>query len=102
MTMRGMSDMAWDVLLDEILGDKVAELRMSRDANVGAMLRLRRHFPRAALKLTDEQWLYLSEIYDGGKAVTEVAKLHGVSKSTVSRGLNRAKRTLRDYLEFCL
>lgn len=102
MTMRGMRDVARDVLLDEILGDKVAELRMSRDANVGIMLRLRRHFPRAVLKLTDEQWMYLCEIYDGGMTAAEVAKLHGVSKSTVSRGLNRAKRTLRDYLEFCL
>lgn len=101
-TVRGMRDVARDVLLDEILGDKVAELRMSRDANMGALLRLRRHFPGAALKLTDEQWMYLREIYDGGMTAAEVAKLHNVNKSTVSRGVNRAKRTLRDYLEFCL
>ena len=33
---RRMGDVARDALLDEILGDKVAELRMSRDANLGA------------------------------------------------------------------
>lgn len=99
---RRLGDVARDVLLDEILGDKVDELRMSRDANIGAMLRLRRHFPRAALKLTDEQWVYLSEIYDGGMTAAEVAKLHNVNKSAVSRSVNRAKQTLRDYLQFCL
>ena len=57
-----MGDVARDVLLDEILGDKVAELRMSRDANIGAVLRLRRHFPKAALKLTDDQWMYLRDV----------------------------------------
>ena len=102
MTMRRMGDVARDVLLDEILGDKVAELRMSRDANLGALLRLRRHFPKAALKLTDDQRVYLREMYDGGMRVAEIAALHDVNKSTVSRSVNRAKKTLQDYLQFCL
>lgn len=34
--------------------------------------------------------------------VTEVAVLHDVNKSTVSRSVNRAKKTLQDYLQFCL
>lgn len=66
------------------------------------LLRLRRHFPKAALKLTDDQWMYLSEMYDGGMSVTEIAAVHDVNKSTVSRSVNRAKKTLRDYLQFCL
>lgn len=75
---------------------------LDRDANLGALLRLRRHFPKAALKLTDDQWMYLSEMYDGGMSVTEIAAVHDVNKSTVSRSVNRAKKTLQDYLQFCL
>lgn len=51
---------------------------------------------------TDEQRVYLSEMYEGGMTVTEVAALHNVSKSSVSRSVNRAKKTLQDYLQFCL
>lgn len=76
--------------------------KLDRDANLGALLRLRRHLPKAALKLTDDQWVYLSEMYEGGMTVTEVAALHDVNKSTVSRSVNRAKKTLQDYLQFCL
>ena len=105
MTMRRMGDVATDVLLDEVLGGRVDEMLLDRDANLGALLRLRRHFPKAAMKLTDEQWVYLSEMYEGGMTVTEVAALHNVNKvnkSTVSRSINRAKQTLQDYLQFCL
>lgn len=102
MTMRRMGDVATDVLLDEVLGGRVDEMLLDRDANIGALLRLRRHFPKAALKLTDDQWMYLSEMYDGGMSVTEIAALHDVNKSTVSRSVNRAKKTLQDYLQFCL
>ena len=38
----------------------------------------------------------------GGMTVTEVSALHNVNKSTVSRSVNRAKKTLQDYLQFCL
>lgn len=102
MTIRKMGATAMDVLLDEVLEGKVNEMLLDRDANIGALLRLRRHFPKAALKLTDEQWVYLSEMYEGGMTVTEVAALHDVNKSTVSRSVNRAKQTLQDYLQFCL
>lgn len=94
--------MATDVLLDEVLEGKVDAMLDGREANMGALLRLRRHFPKAALKLTDDQWVYLSEMYEGGMTVTEVAALHDVNKSTVSRSVNRAKKTLQDYLQFCL
>ena len=102
MTLRRMGDVATDVLLDEVLGGRVDEMLLDRDANLGALLRLRRHFPKAALKLTDDQWVSLSEMYEGGMTVTEVAALHNVNKSTVSRSINRAKKTLQDYLQFCL
>lgn len=102
MTMRRMGDVATDVLLDEVLGGRVDEMLLDRDANLGALLRLRQHFPKAALKLTDDQWVYLSEMYEGGMTVSEVAKLHGVNKSTVNRSVNRGKRILQDYLQFCL
>lgn len=102
MTMRRMGDVATDVLLDEVLGGRVDEMLLDRNANLGALLRLRRHFPNAALKLTDDQWMYLSEMYDGGMSVTEIAAAHDVNKSTVSRSVNRAKKTLQDYLQFCL
>lgn len=55
MTTRKMGDVATDVLLDEVLGGRVDEMLLDRDANLGALLRLRRHFPKAALKLTDDQ-----------------------------------------------
>lgn len=102
MTMRKMGDVATDVLLDEVLGGRVDEMLLDREANRGVLLRLRRHFPKAALKVTNEQWMYLSEMYEGGMTVTEIAELHDVNKSTVSRSMNRAKQTLRDYLQFCL
>ena len=57
---------------------------------------------KRTLKLTDDQWMYLSEMYDGGMTVTEIAAVHDVNKSTVSRSVNRAKKTLQDYLQFCL
>lgn len=38
----------------------------------------------------------------GGMSVTEIAAVHDVNKSTVSRSVNRAKKTLQDYLQFCL
>jgi DNA-directed RNA polymerase specialized sigma24 family protein len=41
-------------------------------------------------------------MYEGGMTVTEIAALHDVNKSTVSRSVNRAKKTLQDYLQFCL
>ena len=50
--MRRMGDVATDVLLDEVLGGRVDEMLLDRDANLGALLRLRRHFPKAALKLS--------------------------------------------------
>lgn len=102
MTIRKLGATAMDVLLDEVLEGKVDAMLDGREANMGALLRLRRHFPKAAMKLTDEQWVYLSEMYEGGMTVTEVAKLHGVNKSTVSRSANRGKRILQDYLQFCL
>ena len=102
MTIRKMGTTAMDVLLDEVLEGKVDAMLEGREANTGALLRLRRHFPDAAMKLTDEQWMYLSEIYEGGMSVSEVAKLHDVNKSTVSRSVNRGKRILQDYLQFCL
>ena len=35
-------------------------------------------------------------------SVTEIAAVRDVNKSTVSRSVNRAKKTLQDYLQFCL
>lgn len=102
MTIRKMGATAMDVLLDEVLEGKANAMLDGREANMGALLRLRRHFPKAALKLTDDQWVYLSEMYEGGMSVSEIAKLHDVNKSTVSRSINRAKKTLQDYLQFCL
>lgn len=43
MTMRRMGDVATDVLLDEVLGGRVDEMLLDRDANLGALLRLRRY-----------------------------------------------------------
>lgn len=54
-TVRRMGDMARDVLLDEVLDGKVDEMLLDRDANLGALLRLRRHFPKAAVKLTHQK-----------------------------------------------
>lgn len=61
MTMRRMGDVATDVLLDEVLGGRVDEMLLDRDANLGALLRLRQHFPKAALKLTDDQSVGIPE-----------------------------------------
>lgn len=39
---------------------------------------------------------------DGGMSVAEIAAVHDVNKSTVRRSVNRAKKTLQDYLQFGL
>ena len=35
-------------------------------------------------------------------SVTEIAAVYDVNKIPVSRSVNRAKKTLQDYLQFCL
>ena len=34
--------------------------------------------------------------------VSEIVAVHDANKITVSRSVNRAKKTLQDYLQFCL
>ena len=57
MTMRRMGDVATDVLLDEVLGGRVDEMLLDRDANLGALLRLRRHFPKARQMTSPRPWM---------------------------------------------
>lgn len=57
---------------------------------------------RSGAEIDRRSVMYLSEMYDGGMTVTEIAAVHDVNKSTVSRSVNRAKKTLQDYLQFCL
>lgn len=51
-------------------------------------------------KLTVKQKNIVMLYYFDNLNTVQIAKLLGINKSTVSRTLNRAKNTIKDYLEF--
>lgn len=51
-------------------------------------------------ELTDRQRMMVTEFYYGGQSVTEIARNHGLSKSTVSRHLTRSRERLKSALRY--
>lgn len=51
-------------------------------------------------ELTDRQRTMVTEFYYNGLSVTEIAKRHGLSKSTVSRHLTRSRERLKSALRY--
>lgn len=51
-------------------------------------------------KLTAKQKQIIILYYFENINTIEIAKMLGVNKSTISRTLNRAKNTIKDYMEF--
>lgn len=64
--------------------------------------RLRRNLTLALRELTPTQRRQVEMYYFQHMKQTEIARELGVNKSTVSRGLTRAKRRLRRYLQYSL
>jgi RNA polymerase sigma factor (sigma-70 family) len=51
-------------------------------------------------ELTDRQKQMVTEYYFDGSSVTEIAKNHQLSKSTVSRHLSRSRERLKGALKY--
>ena len=64
--------------------------------------RLKRNLPYAINKLSPRQQQLVNLFYAREMTVTQIAEYLHVNKSTVTRTLQRAKKHLRDYLEFSL
>lgn len=64
--------------------------------------RMRRRLPDAMAELTPRQRQMIQLQYAEKLTVTQIAQRLGVNKSTVSRCLRRARRTLHDRLRFAL
>ena len=70
--------------------------------NAERLLRLKRKLPAALSKLPKKQRMYLLAYYSDHLTMEQLAERFGVNKSTVSRSIQRGKKKLQDYLQFCL
>lgn len=57
-----------------------------------------RHIIRT--KLTPKQLRYIVEYFYEGKNSVEIAEIHSVNKSTVTRTIRRGLKTINDYLQY--
>lgn len=77
--------------------------REHAEDNEEQISRLRRQLRLAReQELTPRQQQFLSRYFDDGLSMTEIALEEGVAPSTVSRTLARAKRRLRQALQYAL
>lgn len=84
------------------LNDHALRQWLKADDPDGEMLHLRRALQKAIREeLTDREKLYLSAYYVDRKTQVRIAVENGVDKSTVSRGLSRARRKLARVLQYC-
>lgn len=90
-----------ETALENLLGVQRFRDEMAED-NAERLLRLKRKLPAALSKLPEKQQMYLLAYYSERLTMEQLAERFGVNKSTVSRSINRAKKTLQDYLQFCL
>ena len=85
----------------EAYADIAGWIRSQQGDNSETMERLRRNLRRARSEaLTPRQAQLLVLYYDRGKTVRGIAQELGVSPSTVSRTLSRARRRLRRCLQY--
>ena len=93
--------MSRETALENLLGVQRFRDEMADD-NAERLLRLKRKLSAALSKLPEKQRMYLLAYYSERLTMEQLAERFGVNKSTVSRSVNRAKKTLQDYLQFCL
>ncbi len=86
----------------EIFGDRfpVADV-FERESNSHKLSVMKKALVKAInSELTDRQRQMVTEYYFEGTSVTEIAKKHGLSKSTVSRHLSRSRERLKGALKY--
>lgn len=85
------------------LGDMTVWLRANAGDNGEQMIRLRRNLRRAREEeLTERQREMVGLYYDQGMTMPQIAERLGVSRSTVSRTLRRARARLYRFLRYTL
>lgn len=88
---------------NEFLGDLAAWNRAHSEDNSDQLERLRNNLRKArSNELTPRQSEMMHLYYDLGLSMTQVAHELGVTKSTVSRTINRGRKRLKRYLQYSL
>ncbi|WP_295740864.1 sigma-70 family RNA polymerase sigma factor [uncultured Oscillibacter sp.] len=98
-----MSDTQFKNRSSEWIGDMTVWLRANAGDNSEQMTRLRRNLRRAReQELTQRQREMVALYYDRGMTMPQIAERLGVSRSTVSRTLRRARDRLYRFLRYTL
>ena len=98
-----MRDTRFDSRSSEWIGDMAVWRRENADDNSEQLSRLRRNLHRAREReLTARQREMVALYYDRGLKMSQIARRLGVTQSTVSRTLKRARDRLRRYLRYSL
>ena len=98
-----MNDTPFDTRSSEWMGDMTVWLRENAEDNHEQMERLLRNLRKARTQeLTPRQQEILTLRYEQNMRVTEIARLLGLNRSTVSRTLHRAQERLRRCLQYAL
>lgn len=90
-----------ETVMENLLGVQRFRDETAED-NAERLLRLKRKLPAALSKLPEKQRMYLLAYYSERLTMEQLAERFGVNKSTVSRSIQRGKKKLQDYLQFCL
>ena len=98
-----MRDTRFENRSSEWIGDMTVWLRANAGDNSEQMARLRRNLRRAReQELTKRQRAMVALYYDQGMTMPQIAERLGVSRSTVSRTLRRARDRLYRFLRYTL
>ena len=98
-----MSDTQFKNRSSEWIGDMTVWLRANAGDNSEQMTRLRRNLRRAReQELKQRQREMVALYYDRGMTMPQIAERLGVSRSTVSRTLRRARDRLYRFLRYTL
>ncbi len=86
----------------EIFGDRLPVTNVFEQESNSRQINLMKKALLKAIdsELTERQRQMVTAYYFEGKTVTEIAKDHGLSKSTVSRHLSRARERLKGALKY--
>ena len=98
-----MNATPFDTRSSEWMGDMTVWLRENAEDNHEQMERLLRNLRKARMQeLTPRQQEILTLRYEQNMRITEIARLLGLNRSTVSRTLHRAQERLRRRLQYAL
>ncbi len=86
----------------EVFGDRLAVTDIFERGTNSRQLEIMKSELKRAIQseLTDRQREMVTEFYFEGLSVTEIANRRGLSKSTVSRHLSRARERLKSALKY--